>query len=308
MFGKLFGKSAKKPASLPPLSGGTASSILSVVGARGIPPMHGAAQKAFKLSTDPNAEARDFVEVIESDEGLSARIIKIANSVFFDRGKRATSIEDSVTVIGIEELRCILNATTLSELFPSRHALRAQLWSNDIATGIIARTLAKRIYPEKAEFAFLAGLMHDIGKLLLLQRAPDVYAKVCAAVEKEGISFAEAEGRILLFDHTEVGQLIGEKWSFSHDLIEAIRNHHKPLGAGVSKNPPVSAIVKCADTIAHSIGIGHPRGFNRFRISKEEALPALLEGIGIPRPDHKGALALFARTYESEYQLYVKGG
>ncbi len=88
-------KEKKKPSEgFTRLSGPIQDAINAAIGPKGIPTMPGAAQKAFQLSTDPNAEARDFIEVIESDEALSARVVKIANSVYFDRGKKSETIED----------------------------------------------------------------------------------------------------------------------------------------------------------------------------------------------------------------------
>jgi len=142
MFGKLFGRQDKSAVeNTPGLAAPVAEAILNTVGARSISTMPGAAQKAFQLATDPSAEARDFVEVIESDEALSARVLKISNSVYFDRGKPTNTIEEAVLLIGMNELRCLLNATTLSEIFPSRASARTQLWSNDIATALISRHL-----------------------------------------------------------------------------------------------------------------------------------------------------------------------
>ncbi len=310
MFTKFFGKgrAKAKAEAKPTLSPGIVSSILALVGAKGVPSMPGAAQKAFQLSTDPNAEARDFIEVIESDEALSARIIKIANSVFFERGKSSTTIEESVLVIGIEELRSLLNATTLSEIFPSRSPIRAQLWANDIATALISKKLAQRLLPEKADLAFLGGLMHDVGKLLLLQRAPEMYAKVIQIVEREGCTFSEAETQVFVCNHTEAGQLIAERWSFSTELLEIIRNHHDPFTSEdyvATKPIRLSLIVKCADIIAHSLGLGHPKGFSRVKMRYEKDLQVAFDILRVSATKQKEVLADFQKTYESEYELYA---
>lgn len=308
MLGGLFGQKKKAPPQVAqPLSGAVASSILQVVGARSIPPMPGAAQKAFKLSVDPNAEARDFIDVIESDEALSARILKIANSVFFDRGQKSTTIEHAVHVIGLNELRSLLNATSLAEIFPSTSSIRNFAWSNDIATALIARTLAQRILPSKAEVAFLGGLMHDLGRLLLIQRTSSDYSKVIRIVEETGKSFHEAEGDIFPFDHTEVGQLIAEKWNFTPELIEIIRYHHQPFSyfSGIS----LLSIVKCADIFAHAIGLGHLKGF--FKLQKEFELQVqdAFEHLNIAHPEHHALLQQFQKNYEVEFDLYSgKGG
>lgn len=270
--------------------------------------MPAAAQKAFKLSTDPAAEARDFVEVIESDEALSARVIKIANSVFFDRGNPSKTIEESVTKIGINELRSLLSATTLSEIFPSNQPARGQAWANDIATALISRTLAQRVFPGKEDTAFLGGLMHDIGKLLLIQRAPDEYRRVIEAVEKNGDYFFKAEELLFPFDHTQVGQLIGEKWNFSRDLISIIRDHHAPWPDSPSPEKITFAyLIKAADLFAHALGFGHPTGFNRLQRRAEEDLEPAWRMVGIPEQERRQTLTQFQRIFDLEFDLY-RGG
>lgn len=304
MFG-LFG--AKKKASATTsakLPGGIAQSILSVVGARSIPTMPGAAQRAFQLSVDPKAEARDFISVIESDEALSARILKIANSVFFDRGTKSTTIEQSVTVIGLNELRALLNATSLADIFPSKHPFRAAAWANDIGTALIARTISQRLLPSQTDLAFLAGLMHDIGKLLLIQRAPDQYAKVLQMIEQKEISFCEAETQVFPFDHTEAGQLVGEKWNFTPELQDCIRNHH---GAALQAGTPVTlaGIVGCADIISHSLGLGHLKGFHRLKNWASANLEQVWLYLGINEAEQKGFLNNCKRVFDTEHDLYI---
>ena len=269
--------------------------------------MPGAAQKAFQLSVDPNAEARDFIEVIESDESLSARVLKIANSVYFDRGKNSNTIEEAVIVIGINELRCLLSATTLCEMFPSNQPLRTQLWANDIATALIARTIGGRVAPNQQELLFLGGLMHDIGKLLLLQRIPGEYLEIAAKVENRGIDFCEAEHEKFIFDHTEVGLLIGERWHFSAELQSILRNHHRPFSELPSSEPLtfVAGIVKASDLISHSLGLGHLRGYNKLRTVCEGMLPEAWSYLNIPTSDQRALLDNARRSFETEYELYA---
>jgi putative nucleotidyltransferase with HDIG domain len=309
MFGGLFGRGQEKatPQKKEQLAPAVATTILNVVGSKSIPPMPGAAQKAFQLATDPNAEARDFIEVIESDEALSARVIKIANSVYFDRGNKSATIEASVTVIGINELRCLLNATALAEIFPSKHPARPMLWANDIATALIARSLAQRLRPGKEDSAFLAGLMHDIGKLLLLQRSGEEYARVLKIVETEEKTFLEAEERRFPFTHTEVGQLIGERWNFSAELIDIIRNHHRAWTDEdfTTREVSLTAIVKAADIFAHALGLGHLKGFSKLRAGATAQLEDTWRAMKVEEIDRKGALENFEKTFALEFDLFT---
>jgi putative nucleotidyltransferase with HDIG domain len=310
MFKRFLNKKTKERLLAEPLPTSVASNILNAVGTKGIPPMPGAAQKAFQLAVNPNAEARDFISVIQSDEALAARIIKIANSVFFDRGKASKTIEDSVLVIGINELRCILNASSLTDIFPTKHPIRAHFWAHDVAVALIARTLAQRTIPSQSDSAFLAGLMHDVGKLLLIQRASDGYQKVLTYIDTNNVSFVEAEAQVFPFDHTEVGQLIAEKWNFTPELIDVIRNHHQSWSKLTenSEKYTLTTIVKAADIFANALGLGHGRGMSNIqRFAKKEQGDAF-DFLAISSSEQKSTLDSFARNFEAEFELYSGAG
>ena len=306
MLSRLFGKgskgSSKGNSEAAPLSPALTKSILDAIGLKAIPVMPQSAHRLFLLTTNPKAEAHDFIEVIESDESLSARILKIGNSVYFDRGRGCKSIPDAVGIIGMAELRCLLHANTLSDLFPSRHRLRTQLWANDVATGVTAKLLAQRVAPAKCEQAFLAGLIHDIGKLLLLQRHQDTYEKIARRVAAKGMEFREVEIEEYPFDHTEVGQLIAEKWLFSSELIAAIRNHHMPWSDLAPQTLPW--FVKAADTLSHSLGLGHGPDLAPLRAKFRENVNETWEALNI-HPEERSTIENAIRNaYDSECEIY----
>ncbi len=258
-----------------------------------------AAQKAFRVSTDPDAEACDFVEVIESDESLSARILKIANSVYYDRGSGSETIVDAVAVIGTNDLRDLLSASTLSEVFPSQNYARHYLWQHDIAVALAAKHISKKIDPKMAGTAFVAGLMHDIGKLLLLRRVSKEYEQIIEEVKKNG-DFCSSEEDMFPFNHTEAGLLIAHKWNFSDDLCRAIRNHHEPWEAVSPRS--VTGIVKAADTFVHACGIGIAEQVPSL---KERAEPEAIEaakrlGLG----ESKKLVQEIGKLYTTERELY----
>jgi putative nucleotidyltransferase with HDIG domain len=219
--------------------------------------MPGAAHEAFRVATNPNAEARDFIDLLQGDEGLSSRVLKIANSVFYDRGGGSETIIDAVNVIGIAELRNLMNATVLAGLFPVKHYLRTELWGHNIATGITAKVLARELLPALVDQVFLAGLMHDVGKLLILQQHVENYERLVRRGITEGVESMLAESKVYPFDHAQVGQLIAEKWNFSIDLYKAIGDHHKPW-ADIRKGS-LTSIIKLSNLIAHTLGLGTTR-------------------------------------------------
>jgi len=287
------------------LSSAVEGSILRALGNSAIPSMPASAQKAFQVASNPTAELRDFVEVIAGDESLSARILKIANSVYFHRGHDTETIEDSVNVIGINEIRGLLSASSLAEIFPSRHPARNHLWCHDLAVASACKVLATEILPGQEESLFLHGLMHDVGKLLLLQRVPDDYAQILKSVQG-GKSFQQAEEELFPFDHTEVGHLIAEKWRFGKELTRSIRYHHigwEELSLDSAENKLVK-IVKGADIFAHAAGVVDWQVLTNIKASANEELALAIEYLGLESSKKREYLAKISRQFQTDYELY----
>ena len=315
MLRKLFGKGKESngPAAqrdgVQKLSLSLSSQILGAIGgAHSIPAMPALAQKAFQLALNPDALAQDFVDVILADEAMAARVLKIANSVYFDRGTPTETVEQAVHIIGTNELRSLLNATTLSDLVPSRDPVRELLWVHNIGTALIAREIAKRHLSGKESLAFLGGLMHDIGKLLLLQRLAENYTKIIEQVGDKATTFWEVEEAEFPFDHTQVGQLIAERWRFSEELTEVIRYHHDPLSSVDPNNLGLHHVVGCADRIAHALGIGHPKGFTGFQSKQLEELSEVWRVLNVAESAHKQELDNLQKLFTTEYDLYANEG
>lgn len=307
MFRKLFGLSPQsKDESKSLLPDALRQSILHSLGLKSVPVMPGAAQRAFKIATNPNAEALDFVEVFEADEGLSARVLKIANSVFYDRGGGSRTIVEAVSVIGITELKNLLNATVLANLFPVKHPLRAQLWSHNIATALTAQILARNVFPNSTDQAFLAGLMHDVGKLLILQQHLDNYERVMRKGLADGIESTEAEVRAYPFNHTHVGQLVAERWNFSADLLDAIANHHKPW-TDIERGS-LTGLIKVSDIAVHAVGLGAGRDSGANRKIYSPWLDDAWTFLHIPLKEQKLLLQQASLAFDSEYQTYESWG
>lgn len=288
------------------LADGLKQSILQSLGLQSVPMMPGAAQEAFRVATNPNAEAHDFIDLLQGDEGLSSRVLKIANSVFYDRGGGSKTIIDAVNVIGISELRNLLNATALAGLFPVRHHLRVDLWGHNVATGVTAKVLARALLPSLVDQVFLAGLMHDVGKLLILQQHVDNYERIVKRGLTEGLISTAAEAKSYPFDHAQVGQLIAEKWNFSRDLYEAIGDHHKPWGD--IKEGSLTSIIKLSNLIAHTLGLG----VTRDTISYQRVYGPLLEDawafFNVPMREQKSLLQEASLDFDAEFRNYEGWG
>ena len=308
MLRKLFGFSRNNGEKIeaPLISDGLRQSILHSLGLKSVPAMPGAAQEAFKLATDPNAEAHDFVAVVEGDEGLSTRVLKIANSVYYDRGGGSRTIVEAVQVLGISELRNLLNATTLSNLFPVKHYLRAEFWAHNIATAVTARAITRAMLPQKESQVFLAGLMHDLGKLLMLQQHVQEYERVVKQGLSLGIEAPKAEVKVYPFDHTNVGKLVAEKWNFSRELCEVIGDHHRQWSD--LERDSLTAIIKLSDMITHVEGLGVSKEVSAYQRIYVPLLEEAWEHFAIPARERKQLLQDVAFDFNTEFQLYSGWG
>jgi putative nucleotidyltransferase with HDIG domain len=302
MLSKLFGRQSNQRKEHPPLADGVRQSIVSYLGITSLPIMPKVAQQAFQLATSPNAEPEDYIAVVERDEGLSARILKIANSVYYSRGSDSKTITDAVTVIGISELQCLMNATALSNFFPTRHPLRALFWAHDIAVAVTARTLANALCPTQADMAFLGGLMHDLGKLFMLQQHTTTYEKVVTRGFEKGLQSIDGETVAYPFDHTQVGHLIAERWHFTPELTAVISRHHK--GWQEIPKDSVVALVKTANIIAHTLALGAGREATQGRRTYEPMLPEAWKHLGVLEPLQIELLNRAASAFEQERSLY----
>ncbi len=309
LFTRLTGKSAETTLKDPTAGRTTAATserIKHVLGIRQLDSMPTQAARAFQLAGDPNAKSSDFVKVIESDEIISARIIRIANSVFFFRGVPATDIDKAIANIGLNELRCLLSASMLKSLLQGRSNAREQIWANAVATGIVCRSLSHFTNISDGE-AFLCGLLHDIGKLILIRKGGSLYDQVIRKVGSEQKSFIDAEEEVFELNHVEVGKWVAENWNFPPAVVQAIAGHHLPWpteSKSMGKNCSPGMLVKVGDTIAHSAGIGLPSNLISFRKRQEDQLPLALKHLGISTKDGESFIQSFDKQFDQEFSRY----
>ncbi len=298
-----FLSSFSKKTSSPRTSVATSTRIQNILRMKQLDPMPVQAAQAFQLASNPRATTLDFVEVIEADEVLSSRIIRIANSVYFFRGHPVADIEKAVANIGLDELRCILSAAMLKSLAHSRHPAREQVWANAVSTAIGARILVKYTNHIDPGEAFLCGLVHDVGKLVMIQRGGDLYAKVLALVGSGEKSFLDAEEEIFDLNHVEVGKWVSELWNFPQCAIETIEGHHQNIPK-VRGELTLPLLVKIADIFSHTAGIGHPAGFTRFRQAMNEQYQKALLYLAISPKEAEEFLKKFEAQFHDEYHMY----
>jgi HD-like signal output (HDOD) protein len=202
-----------------------------------LPPIPAFLMRLLEHIDDPAVDIIRLVEDVSHDQVLAMRVLRVANSSFFGMPARVSSIKDAVHLIGTANLRSLALAAGLMRHLPTRVGIgfdyRA-FWKHGLGTALNARALAARANHEDGT-AFTAGLLHDIGELILATCAPESYRQVAAARAHER-PLVDTERELLGFDHALVGYELARQWRFPHAIQIAIHYHHVP------NDPPHAAL------------------------------------------------------------------
>ena len=184
-----------------------------------------------EMLEDPRTTATDLGRVIGRDTGLTARLLKIVNSAFYGFPSRIETVSRAVTIIGMRELRGLVLAASAIEAFskvPNDVLNMAHFWRHSVYCGVVAQLLAQRCNVLHSERLFVAGLLHDIGKLIICHKLPGRARLVQQRTEESGLFDFEVERQVLGFDHAEVGGELMRQWRMPEVLVDAVRWHHAP--------------------------------------------------------------------------------
>ena len=233
--------------------------VISVTG--NLPPVPHVAAKMMELVGNEDTSVKEIQKVISADPALTARILKMANSVFYSFDQKISTLSHAIVILGFRAVQSMAIAASSRSLFVKKGAqfgLKEKLlWEHSIGVAMGSRQVARMISYENEETAFIAGLLHDIGKAVLNQVIPKKYGKIVESVYNEGRGFAEVEKETLGFDHSHIGALIAQKWNFSWDMVETIAYHHSPEAH--TTGGMLSAILAVANEICKRMGVGLER-------------------------------------------------
>ena len=190
--------------------------------------------KVIQLANDINSSAKDILTVIQMDPVLTAKVLKLIHSAFYGMSKKI-SLKQAIVLLGINTIKNLaLSSAIVGQMHKSKVKIKTfdpyQYWEHCLATGIASRIICKKLQtdPQAVDEFFVAGLIHDIGKLVLALGMPMIYAKTLHYAKKNSLNGVESELKIIGMDHAEVGSLLAQKWSLSEVLIDSILYHHEP--------------------------------------------------------------------------------
>lgn len=234
-----------------------------------LPPMPVVMSRLAVVLSDPDVDTMDIVEIIQYEPGLTAGILKMANSAYFGSVQSIASLRQAVARLGLDQIfRLVVISSTQSTMkrpVAGYDLPPGELWRHSVAAAIATQFLAREIGVEHEEIAFTAALLHDVGKLVI----GDFMDVDFKAIEREafgrGVSFEEAEREVLGADHAQIGAAVLEKWNLPGQVIQPVRWHHDPDGTAPSR---LVDIVHVADALCLSMGIGSGRDELYYRPSE----------------------------------------
>ncbi|HBQ85537.1 MAG TPA: hydrolase [Syntrophomonas sp.] len=223
-----------------------------------LPSLPQVAVKVMKLTEDPDSTAQQINNVLNEDQSMTARVLRLANSAYYGFPRRISTVTDAIIYLGFKTIRGIVMAASVSDILSQEmegYALApGELWRHSQCAAMTARFIAKTVKFNSLDLAYTAALLHDIGKVILNSHLKKGYQAVVARVMVGDIPFSEAENEILGYNHALVGARVAEKWNLPPELVEAIAMHHSPEKAQINKK--LTAIVHMADALCLSMGIG----------------------------------------------------
>jgi putative nucleotidyltransferase with HDIG domain len=261
----------------------------------GLPPTPTIFARLLELLKDPLVDAAKLVSLIEMDEAITANVLRVCNSAAYAGHSRVRNVKEAVTRLGNENILRIAMATAsqgvLSGTHPGYDMGPGDLWKHGIGVGVACRSLAPRLGIQDPFTAFTAGLLHDIGKLVLSRYVAEAYKEIRLLVVEKGMSFCAAENEALGLDHAELGGKLAERWNFPSSLVDVIRWHHHPEMA--EAEPRMATLVYFGDLLAHMTG--PPVGMD---VLAEHIRREMLRDAGLTYGDVEEALLVFAEDLE----------
>ncbi|MCD6335336.1 MAG: hypothetical protein DRP97_00890 [Candidatus Latescibacterota bacterium] len=230
-----------------------------ITGLGDLPTLPTVVSKVVSMCDDPMTSAGDMERVFSMDQALTAKVLKLINSSYFSLPRRVSSVTRAVAFLGFNAVKAIALTSSVLEMFSGEKEGSGfdylDFWRHALGTAAGAKVLAKRTRLFQMDDAFVAGLLHDIGKIVLDQLIHDQYMEVLRCARDESLWVLQAEQKLLGFDHTEVGEMVADQWKLPELLSTAIRYHHSPSGVGKNLIKFVG-VVHMADYLCRASGVG----------------------------------------------------
>jgi putative nucleotidyltransferase with HDIG domain len=224
-----------------------------------VPPFPKSVHRVIELTNDVNCAPKDLVQVIEHDPVITMNMLKLVNSAFFGLTKSVSSVRHAVVYLGLNTVKNLALSIATIHSLPRKNITGFDINAfllHSLTTASIAQRIGKEYLGSKdTSDIFVAGLLHDFGKVVLAQFMADEFGRAIDMAQQENIPLHDAEMKVIGVNHTTIGAMLAEKWELPTDLVTCIREHHSPDFVAASEDK-VDDCVFAADQISKKLAIG----------------------------------------------------
>ena len=252
---------------------------------------------------DSDKTFQDLGEIIGFDPALSARLLKIVNSPFYGFPSNIETISHAISIIGMDQLTDLALSTLVIHQFrgiPNNLFNMEKFWRHSIACGVVARSIADFRDEKNIERFYLAGILHDIGRLVIFKKEPALARDTFYRSREQHENIFLSEQKLMGFDHADVGRELLKAWQLPPRLVEAVGAHHQPQNA--KEFPVDAAIIHTSDYIVHVMQAGSDAEF-----SEPQLYPKSWEIIGLSPDDFEFMKDKMIRQYQGIVRLFFDG-
>jgi len=224
-----------------------------------LPTLPDVVMEILRLCDDKNSTTRQIAELIEKDPVLTTKVLKLVNSSYFGLSQELFSVNQALVLIGYNNLKSLILSASMLQVFNKDSKVgafsRKALWKHCVGVGVGARFLAKRFRAANPEQTFVAGLIHDVGKVIIDWFFHPEFVKIIETVDREQCSIRDAEQNVMEVTHEEIGSYIAARWNLPTVLCDAIAYHHQLENA--QENAATAALVQLSDMLIRSLEVGY---------------------------------------------------
>jgi HD-like signal output (HDOD) protein len=267
-----------------------------LAGIKNLPPIPKVVFEVTRLLNNSNTATNQLAELISKDHGLTSKILAVANSPLYGIKRKVSSIEFAIIVLGHEDIRSIVTALSLAgsiQSAPSKYFDPIEFWVHSMVVGTAVKGISTNLGFDFGNEAFVAGILHDIGILVIYKFFNNEFNQIVELSETENIKLMDAEERILGITHQEIGKFLGEKWDLPKNLCDTLNFHHNPL-KGVDNHKFIS-VIHLVDYMTQKLKIGSFYWDKDFELD-----PGIIDLLNFPSED---ALDNFIVDYEEMFQV-----
>jgi putative nucleotidyltransferase with HDIG domain len=257
-----------------------------------LPVLPQVAMKVTERMQSPTATVKEISDLLRSDVGLTSKILRLANSSYYSIPGGVNDVSKALQYLGFNTIAQIVLTTSVFGAFKTgglKEFPLSNFWAHSFAVGLLAEVTARSLQFKNPSDAFVGGLMHDMGKLILLELDPEQLSKIVHHAEERKISFLQSEEELELPNHVSLGMELGRHWHLPQPVISAIQFHH---GGGTR---PEVLLIEWANVWVHAHKIGSSGSFQEDYSAQEQQLSAKL---GI----HAKQSAVIEEHFQKEFE------